>query len=120
MVRPVKSFDDLLNAVVMELQRTPGATAKLTLEIEAMAPNGFSNADVRVVRDNAQQLKFNAESTPRAGVAESTIKRMELDEGLPIARGGESSGESVQAPPAPSIKPSNKTNPRPSGRRRKR
>ena len=38
MVRPVKSFDAILNAVVMELQRTQGAKVKLTLEIEAEAP----------------------------------------------------------------------------------
>jgi hypothetical protein len=63
MVRPVKSFDAILNAVVMELQRTQGAKVKLTLEVEAEAPNGFSEADVGVVRDNARHLKFKAEST---------------------------------------------------------
>ena len=36
MVRPVKAFDDLRHTVVMELQRTPGATAKLALEVEAI------------------------------------------------------------------------------------
>ena len=61
MDRPVKSFDAILNAVVMELQRTQGETVKLTLEVEAEAPNGFSDADVGVVRDNARQLKFKAE-----------------------------------------------------------
>ena len=63
MVRPVKSFDAILNAVVMELQRTQGAKVKLTLEIEAEAPSRFSEAEVSVVRDNARQLKFKAEST---------------------------------------------------------
>jgi predicted AAA+ superfamily ATPase len=63
MVRPIKSFDSIFNAVVMELQRTQGAKVKLTLEIEAQAPNGFSDADVGVVRDNARQLKFKPEST---------------------------------------------------------
>lgn len=62
-VRPLKSFDAILNAVVMELQRTQGAKVKLTLEVEAEAPNGFSDADVSVVRDNARQLKFKPEST---------------------------------------------------------
>ena len=62
-VRPVKAFDAILNAVVMELQRTQGARVKLTLEIEVDAPAGFSDADVGVVRDNARQLKFKAEST---------------------------------------------------------
>jgi uncharacterized protein len=63
MVRPVKSFDAILNAVVMELQKTQGTKVKLTLEIEAEAPNGFSDSDVGVVRDNARQLKFKPEST---------------------------------------------------------
>ncbi len=63
MVRPVKSFEAILNAVIMELQRTQGAKVKLTLEIEAEAAGGFTHADVGVVRDNAHQLKFKAEST---------------------------------------------------------
>ncbi|MBI5313198.1 MAG: DUF499 domain-containing protein [Methylocystis sp.] len=63
MVRPVKSFDAILNAVVMELQRTKGAKIKLTLEIEAEAVTGFDDGEVSVVRDNARQLKFKAEST---------------------------------------------------------
>jgi hypothetical protein len=57
MVRPVKSFDAILNAVVMELQRTQGAKVKLTLEIAAEAPGGFPDGEVGVVRDNARQLK---------------------------------------------------------------
>jgi hypothetical protein len=52
----VKSFDAILNAVVMELQRTQGARVKLTLEIEAEAPGGFADGEVGVVRDNARQL----------------------------------------------------------------
>ena len=63
MVRPVKAFDTILNAVVMELQRSKGTKVKLTLEIEAAAADGFSEADIGVVRDNARQLKFKAEST---------------------------------------------------------
>lgn len=63
MVRPVKSFDAILNAVVMELQRTQGAKVKLTLEIEAEANDGFAEGEVSVVRDNARQLKFKSEST---------------------------------------------------------
>jgi hypothetical protein len=53
----------ILNAVVMELQRNPSAKVKITLEIEAEAPSGFSEANVGVVRDNARQLKFKAGST---------------------------------------------------------
>jgi hypothetical protein len=63
MVRPVKSFDAILNAVVMELQRTQGVKVKLTLEIEAEAPSGFPDGEVSVVRDNARQLRFKPEST---------------------------------------------------------
>jgi hypothetical protein len=63
MVRPVKSFDAILNAVVMELQRTHGAKVKLTLEIEAEASDGFAESEVSVVRDNARQLKFRSEAT---------------------------------------------------------
>jgi len=61
--RPVKAFDAVLNAVIMELQRTPGAKAKITVEIEAEATNGFEDADVGPVRDNAKQLKFRSEAT---------------------------------------------------------
>lgn len=61
--RPVKAFDTIFNAVVMELQRAPGAKVKLTLEIEGEAPGGFADEDVSVIRDNAKQLKFRAEST---------------------------------------------------------
>jgi uncharacterized protein len=63
LARPVKSFDAVLNAVVMELLRTQGAKVKLTLEIEAEAPAGFAEGDIGVVRDNARQLKFKPEST---------------------------------------------------------
>ncbi|MGP0082005.1 MAG: hypothetical protein ACLP0B_00025, partial [Steroidobacteraceae bacterium] len=63
MNRPVKAFDAILNAVVMELQRSPGAKVKLILEIEAEAPSGFKDEDVGVVRDNTKQLKFTPGST---------------------------------------------------------
>ncbi len=63
MVRPVKAFDAILNAVVMELQRNPNAKVKLTLEIEAESASGFDDADIGVVRDNARQLKFKPDST---------------------------------------------------------
>jgi putative DNA methylase len=63
MVRPVKAFDAILNAVVMQLQRTQGAKVKLTLEIEAEAPNGFPESEIGLIRDNAKDLKFKPEST---------------------------------------------------------
>ena len=52
-----------LSAVVAELQRSKGTKVRLTLEIEADAEDGFSEADIGVVRDNARQLKFKTEST---------------------------------------------------------
>jgi hypothetical protein len=63
MVRPIKAFEQIVDAVALQLQRTPGAKVKLILEIEAEAPEGFAEADVSIVRDNARQLKFKAEST---------------------------------------------------------
>ncbi len=63
LVRPVKAFESILNAVVMELQRSKGTKVTLTLEVEAEAPAGGSESDVGVVRDNAKQLKFKADST---------------------------------------------------------
>lgn len=62
-VRPIKAFEAIVNAVVLELARTPGAKVKLTLEIEAEAPEGFATEDIGVVRDNAKGLKFKPEST---------------------------------------------------------
>ena len=63
--RPMKSFETVLNAIVAELQRTPGAKVGLTLEIEAEAEaeDGFAEEDCGIVRDNAIQLKFRAGST---------------------------------------------------------
>ena len=63
MVRPVKTFEAILMAVAMELQRTPGAKVKLTLEIEAEATDGFAETEIGIVRDNAKQLKFRADAT---------------------------------------------------------
>ena len=36
---------------------------RLTLEIQAEANEGLADSEVSVVRDNARQLKFKAEST---------------------------------------------------------
>src|SRR5229473_2396121 len=58
-----QAFDAVLNAIVMELQRTQGAKVKLTLEVEAVAEEGFADNDVSVVRDNARKIKFKPEST---------------------------------------------------------
>lgn len=61
--RPIPPLERIFNAVVLELQRNASAKVKLTLEIEAEAPDGFEDADIGVVRDNARQLKFKPDST---------------------------------------------------------
>ena len=61
--RPIKALEAIIDAVVMELRRAPGAQVRLVLDLEAEAPDGFDDADVGVVRDNARQLKFRDDST---------------------------------------------------------
>ncbi len=63
LVRPVKAFESILNAVIMELQRTPGVKIEVTIDIRAEAADGFSEEDVGVVRDNTKNLRFSADST---------------------------------------------------------
>ena len=63
MVRPIKALETIIEAIVMQLQHSPGAKVKLTLDIEATSPDGFSESDISVIRDNARQLKFKPEST---------------------------------------------------------
>lgn len=58
--RPVKAFDAIVNAIVVQLQRTRGAKVTLTLDVEAVADEGFADPDVEVVRDNARQLRFKS------------------------------------------------------------
>jgi uncharacterized protein len=41
----------------------PRSSAEAYLEIEAQAEAGFNEPDVGVVRDNARQLRFKADST---------------------------------------------------------
>lgn len=62
-MRPIRHIEQILENVVRELQRTPGARVVLTLEVQAEAPQGFAEADVAVVRDNAKALRFRSEST---------------------------------------------------------
>jgi hypothetical protein len=82
--RPVKSFDQILGAVIAELQRTPGAKVRLVLEIEAQAERGFDEGDVGDVRDNARQLRFKADSTGFGNWAQS---RPFLDIDMPSGSG---------------------------------
>jgi hypothetical protein len=62
-IRPIRSLEQIVEAVVAQLQHASGTKVTLTLEVEAVSESGFSDADVGVVRDNAKQLKFKAEST---------------------------------------------------------
>ena len=86
MVRPVKAFDAVLNAVVMELQRTSGAKIKVTIEIEAEAENGFGEADIGVVRDNARQLKFKPDSASSRSLFSHQLGRKACACGMPCRR----------------------------------
>jgi hypothetical protein len=61
--RPIRSLETIIEAVVAQLQHAAGTKVTLTLEVEAFSEVGFSDSDVGVVRDNAKQLKFKAEST---------------------------------------------------------
>lgn len=62
-VRPIKSLEKVIDAVVSELQRTPGVNVRISIEIEATAPGGFGAEEVSVIRDNASSLNFDKNST---------------------------------------------------------
>jgi hypothetical protein len=61
--RPIRALETIMGEVISQLQHSSGTQITLTLEVEAISEAGFSDADVGVVRDNARQLKFKAEST---------------------------------------------------------
>ncbi|MGH7024016.1 MAG: hypothetical protein ACREEB_10555 [Caulobacteraceae bacterium] len=63
MIRPIKAFEAILDAVVIQLQRAPGAKVTITLDIQAECKGGFADDDVSVVRDNAKSLKFRPDGT---------------------------------------------------------
>ena len=44
MVRPIKALETIIEAIVMQLQHSPGAKVKLTLDIEATSPDGSAKA----------------------------------------------------------------------------
>jgi hypothetical protein len=54
-VRAIKQLEDILQNVVDQLTKAPGANVALTLEVNATAV-GFTEQNVRVVRENAGQL----------------------------------------------------------------
>lgn len=62
-MRPIKDLEKILENVVEELKRVGDAKVRLTLEVDAVAPRGFSADDVAAIRDNARALGFRDEST---------------------------------------------------------
>jgi hypothetical protein len=56
--RYASDFKKLADEILGPLGATPGATLNVTIEIEATAPEGFDDAKVRTVSENAATLKF--------------------------------------------------------------
>jgi predicted AAA+ superfamily ATPase len=56
--RYASDFKKLADEVLGPLGATPGVTLNVTIEIEATAPEGFDDAKVRTVSENAATLKF--------------------------------------------------------------
>lgn len=52
-------FKKITDEVLTHLAAAPGATLKVTLEIEATDPAGFDEAKIRTVSENAKTLKFD-------------------------------------------------------------
>ena len=59
--RPSGQIKDILNEIADNLRRQPGATVRVTLDVEATAPEGFDEAVVRTVRENTTTLKLDGE-----------------------------------------------------------
>ena len=56
--RYAMDFKNVADEILAHLASAPGVTVKVTLEIEATAPDGFDESKVRVVSENAATLKF--------------------------------------------------------------
>jgi len=56
--RYASDFKKLADEVLGPLGATPGVTLRVTIEIEATAPEGFDDAKTRTVSENAATLKF--------------------------------------------------------------
>ena len=56
--RYAMDFKNVADEILAHLAAAPGATVRITLEIEAIAPEGFDESKVRVVSENAATLKF--------------------------------------------------------------
>ena len=60
--RYAMDFKNVADEVLAHLTSVPGATVRITLEIEATAPDGFDESRARVVSENAATLKFEQSS----------------------------------------------------------
>jgi hypothetical protein len=56
--RYASDFKKLADEILGPLGATPGVTLNVTIEIEATAPEGFDDAKVRTVSENASTLKL--------------------------------------------------------------
>jgi hypothetical protein len=56
--RYASDFKKLADEILGPLGATPGVTLNVTIEVEAMTPDGFDDAKVRTVSENATTLKF--------------------------------------------------------------
>ena len=56
--RYASDFKKLADEILSPLGATPGVTLTVTIEIEATAPEGFDDAKVRTVSENASTLKL--------------------------------------------------------------
>lgn len=57
-LRAIRDFDDIVKDVVRHLEGLDGSSVRLSLEIDASLPKGAPEHIVRVVSENARQLKF--------------------------------------------------------------
>lgn len=56
--RPAADFANIQQEVLAHLEAADGVTLEVRIEITASTPDGFTEQQVRTVRENAAQLKF--------------------------------------------------------------
>src|SRR5262249_22938218 len=56
--RPTPQVSNIAQSILSELDRARGATIKLTLDVDAEAPEGFAEDVESIVRDNAASLRI--------------------------------------------------------------
>lgn len=60
--RPARDFGQVTQEVLQHFASAPGTTVEVRVEIVASKPDGFDDATVRTVTENARTLKFEANS----------------------------------------------------------